>query len=166
MSGPISFQLIQLRMVAGLFRTRWRAVATSLAGSLAVAVACLVVLRGFWYPLGLFAPLGGLQLLALICAIDVVVGPVLIAIVYKPGKKGLLLDVVVIIARRVAALLYGLHVQSASRPAYIVFVKDRFEIVRANEMPEEELARAGRYRDKPLDGPRIVGARVPADPGE
>ena len=55
-----------------------------------------------------------------------------------------------------------------SRPAYIVFVKDRFELVRANEITDEELAKAqsGPYADLPWTGPRIVGARIPKDPDE
>jgi len=153
-------------MIAGMFTTRWRAAAAHLAFSAAIAAACFSLIYGVWYPLGLFAPLGGLELFALISVASFVIGPVLIAIVFKPGKKGLAFDMVVIAALQVAALAYGLYVLYASRPAYIVFVKDRFEIIRANEMPEQELARAKRYNELPLDGPLVVGARVPTDHDE
>jgi hypothetical protein len=153
-------------MIDAMFRTRWRAAATYLVGSIAIAAACFALIYAVWYPLGLFAPLGGLELLALISVVELVIGPGLIAIVFKPGKKGLLFDVAVIAALQAGALTYGLHVLYVSRPAYIVFVKDRFEMIRAIEVPEQELAKAKRYNDIPLDGPRIVGARVPQDPQE
>jgi len=153
-------------MIARMFGTRWRATATYLAASLLVAAACFALTYGEWYPLGLFSVAGGMDLFTLIFVVNVVVGPVLIAVVFKPGKKGLAFDIVVIAVLQVAALSYGLYVLYVSRPAYIVFVKDRFELVRANEMPETELAKAKRFNELPIDGPRIVGARVPADPDE
>ena len=146
--------------------TRWRAAAAYFAGSIAVALACFALIYGLWYPLGLFAPLGGLRLLTLITVVDLVIGPLLIAIVFRPGKKGLAFDVAAIAVLQIGALLYGLYVLYVSRPAYIVFVKDRFEIIRANEVPEQELAKARRYNDLPLNGPRVVGARVPQDAEE
>jgi len=47
-------------------------------------------------------------------------------------------------------------------------VKDRFELVRANEIPDSVLqqARMHRYRDLPWTGPPVVGVRFPDDPDE
>jgi hypothetical protein len=153
-------------MIRMLFGSRARAALTFLVASFAVAAFAFVLIYFVWYPLGLFTTEGGLELLTLIVAVDVVIGPLLILIVFVPGKKGLWFDVVAITTLQIAALAYGLHVLYVSRPAYIVFVKDRFEMVRANEMSELELAKAKRFKDVPLDGPRIVGARVPDDPQE
>ncbi len=153
-------------MIKRLFASRGRAAATYVAANFVIAVFAFIVIYFRWYPLGLFTTEGGLQLLTLIVAVDVVIGPLLILIVFVPGKKGLWFDVAAITTLQLAALAYGLHVLYASRPAYIVFVKDRFAMVRANEMPEQELAKAKRYNDLPVRGPRIVGAVVPVDPDE
>ncbi len=52
-----------------------------------------------------------------------------------------------------------------ARPVYVVFVKNRFELVTAVEIDPEELAKVTRqeFRDLPLTGPRVVGAQSPAD---
>jgi hypothetical protein len=49
-----------------------------------------------------------------------------------------------------------------------VFVKDRFELVRANQIPDENLQKpaARPYAALPLTGPMLVGARMPTDPAE
>ncbi len=137
---------------------------------LSVAVAGLVFLPiyFFWYPDALFQDAGGLELFLLVAGIDVTLGPLITLIIFKPGKKGLAFDLSVIATLQVAALAYGVSVLFESRPAYIVFVKDRFELVRANQIPDEELERArGRpYARAPWTGPAVVGARLPTDPRE
>jgi hypothetical protein len=54
------------------------------------------------------------------------------------------------------------------RPVYIVFVKDRFELARADDISAEELARMrGTPLERlPLDGPHLMGSRLPTDPDE
>jgi hypothetical protein len=99
--------------------------------------------------------------------VDVTIGPLITLIIFVPGKRGLAFDLVVIALLQLAALSYGVWVLYESRPAWIVFVKDRFELVRANYLLDEDVAKAKPPYDRlPLDGPRVVGARLPADPKE
>jgi hypothetical protein len=73
----------------------------------------------------------------------------------------------VIALLQVAALGYGVWVLYESRPVWIVFVKDRFELVRANHVLEAEIPKAKAPFDRmPIDGPHIAGARMPTDPQE
>lgn len=148
--------------------TRFRAAAAYLAASGAIAIAVFVAIYFLWYPGALFGKAGGRELFLLIAGVDLVIGPVLVFIVFVPGKKGLVFDLAVIAFLQSAALTYGIYVLFESRPVYLVFVKDRFELVRANDVPEEELrgAAGGPYASLPLTGPRIVGARLPTDPDE
>jgi hypothetical protein len=147
--------------------SRWKASAVHLGLSMLIAVLVLAVIRLVWYPGALFAGAGGLKLFFLIAGVDVVIGPVLTLIVFVPGKKGLKFDLVVIALAQVIALSYGTSVLFESRPVWIVFVKDRFELVRANEVMAQDFPKAKPPFDHlPLGGPRVVGARLPKDPGE
>ena len=138
--------------------------------SLSAAVAGLVFLPlyFFWYPDVLFESAGGRDLFFVVVGVDVTLGPLITLIIFKPGKKGLLFDLVVIGLVQTAALTYGVYVLFESRPVYIAFVKDRYEIVRANGFPAGELekAHAKGYDKLPWTGPTLVGVTMPTDPGE
>ena len=87
--------------------------------------------------------------------------------VFNPAKKSLRFDLSVIAALQVAALIYGLAVMAQARPVFVVFAGDRFTIVAANQIAEESYAGAKPPFDSPpMNGPTIVGARLPADPKE
>jgi len=49
-----------------------------------------------WYPPPLFQLLGGFELLLLIVAVDIALGPLLTLVVFKSGKKRLKFDLSVI----------------------------------------------------------------------
>jgi len=156
------------RFSLGIPMTRYRAAALYLLASCLVATAVFLPIYFLWYPGALFEQAGGRDLFLLIVSVDLTIGPVLIFIVFVPGKKGLAFDLATIAFLQSAALAGGIFVLFQSRPAYIVFVKDRFELVRANEIADAELGKAtpGPYARLPWTGPRIVGARVPTNPDE
>jgi hypothetical protein len=149
--------------ISSVLSNRYRAGGAYLALTLVVCLVLLAVIYFVFYPWGLFQTLGGLELFFITAAIVLVVGPLLLTIIYVPGKKGLAFDLAVIPLLQVAALAYGLHVLYLSRPAYVVFVKDRFEMLRANEVPVEEMAKATRFRELPPYGPRLAGSRLPTN---
>jgi hypothetical protein len=110
---------------------------------------------------------GGRDLFVLIAAVDVTVGPLITLIVYVPGKRGLKFDLVVIALAQLGALAYGAYVLFESRPVWIVYVKDRYELVRANQIADAERAKAKPPFDAlSFTGPRLAGARLPTDPNE
>ena len=147
--------------------TRWRAAGTHFGLSIAVAMLVLGAIYFVWYPGALFDSAGGRDLFTLIACVDVTIGPLITLIIFVPGKRGLAFDLVVIAVLQLAALSYGVWVLYESRPVWIVFVKDRFELVRANYLQAEDVGKAKPpYDELPLDGPRVVGARMPADPKE
>jgi hypothetical protein len=113
----------------------------------------------YWYPHGLFSAAGGLHVFLIMVAVDLTLGPTLTTIVYVPGKKGLLFDLVTIAVVQLAALGYGVHTLQLGRPVYVVFVVDRFEIVRAKDLE------AGRWKNRPhlFAGVEIVGTKLPTD---
>lgn len=133
--------------------------------SLSVIVVSLVgaVIWFVWYPGAMFRLAGGLNLVLLIAMVDITLGPLLTLVVYKQGKKSLRFDLTCIATLQILALLYGLSVTAQSRPAYIVFVKDHFRLVRANEL-FESLDKPGvtlPSQEAPWIGPQVVAAAVP-----
>ena len=143
---------------------RWQASALHLALSAAIAVLVVTLMLLVWYPQQYFTAMGGDTLILILIGVDVVVGPLITLIIFDPKKKGLRFDLAVIAALQLAALAYGVSVMFAARPAYNVFVVDRFEVVAANAVDAESLAKAGaEFRSLPLGGPKIIAARQPDD---
>jgi hypothetical protein len=145
--------------------TRWGAAGVHLALTFLVATTVFAIIFLVWYPGVLFESAGGRTLFMLIAFVDATIGPLLTAVVFKPGKKGLVFDLAVIAVLQVAALAYGTWVLFESRPAYIVFTRDRFDLVRANELNVLPGSNPGAnaYARPPLGGPMRVGTRLPKD---
>lgn len=146
---------------------RYRAALTHFALSMLVVGTVFLVVYFVWYPEPLFRGAGGRDLFLVLALVDVTIGPLVTLLIFKPGKWGLKFDLAVIAILQVAALAYGTHVVFEARPAWIVFLKDRFDLVRANQLFEEERHKwRPPFDHEPLDGPRIAGARIPTDPDE
>jgi hypothetical protein len=148
--------------------SRWRACGIHLLISVAVAVATVTVMLAAWYPGPLFIAAGGNELLFIITGVDVVIGPLLTLAVFKAGKRGMKLDLAVIGILQFCALVYGAYVVSAARPAFIVFVKDRFEVPAVVDLDPADLAKARypQFSRVPLTGPEYVVLDFPTDPAE
>lgn len=116
-----------------------------------------------WYPAPYFHAMGGDKLILLVLGIDVVLGPLVTAIVFDQNKKSLKFDLSTIALIQLLALAYGVYVMFVARPVYNVFSVGRFDVVAANEIDARLLARAKRpeYKSVPLLGPRLVAARMP-----
>ena len=147
---------------------RLRAAVTHLLASLAVAACVMAVVYLGWYPAPLDAISGVGDVLLLLLAVDVALGPVLTAIVFDRRKKSLPFDLACIAVLQVGALAYGVHAVEAGRPHYLVFVKDRFEVVSHADLRKEDrlAAASNRAADADWFSPRIVAAQMPTDEQE
>ena len=144
---------------------RFQAAGIHLAISVLVAAVVLAALLLVWYPQPYFRLAGGAGLMMILIGVDVVMGPLLTLVVFNPAKKSLRVDLAVIVALQVAALIYGITVIAQARPVFVVFAGERFTVVAANAIDPESLASAKPPFDTlPVGGPRIVGARLPDDP--
>ena len=148
--------------------SRWQAAATHLLICIAIAAAVIALMLGVWCPGPLFGAAGGSGMLYILVGVDVILGPLLTLIVFKSGKRGMKFDLAVIGLVQVAALAYGVTIVYLARPAFIVFVKDRFELVTAVELEPDELAKAKypQFRSPGWTGPQLAAADTPADPKE
>lgn len=148
--------------------TRWRAAGIHLLISAGIAAAVLTLMLALWYPPPLFEAMGGNDLALILIGVDVVMGPLLTLVVFKAGKWGLKFDLAAIAAFQLVALLFGCHVIYLARPAFIVFVKDQFEVVTAVDLQPERLAQARhpQFGKAPWTGPVLVAGEWPADRAE
>lgn len=141
---------------------RWKAAAIHLGISALIAAIVVTVMLALWYPQPYFDAMGGAGLLKLLVGVDVAIGPLLTLIIFDRRKKSLRFDLSVIAFLQIVALIYGVYIMFEARPVYTVFVKDRFEVVAADELASTDLdAGPPEYRNLSLTGPRIVGVRFP-----
>ncbi len=146
--------------------SRWKAAGIHLVLSLIVVGALAALMLSTWYAKGLFHFAQADKLLLLVGGIDVTVGPLLTLLVYRAGKKGLKLDLSLIGLAQVAFLAYGLSVVWVSRPAFLVALPERVQLVFANEIDDDVLPVTEGALPRthvPWFGPELVGARPPAD---
>jgi hypothetical protein len=143
--------------------SRWRAAGTHLVICVGIATLVLGLMLFVWYPPPLFQIMGGSGLAVILIGVDMVIGPLLTLVVFRAGKPGLKIDLAIIGAFQLAALAYGCHVISLARPAYVVFVKDQFQVVTALELAPERLAEAKypQFRAVPWTGPAFVFGEWP-----
>jgi len=148
--------------------TRWQASGLHLLISIAIAGAVVALMLYLWFPGPLFEAAGGSDLLFILVGVDVTVGPLITLVIFRSGKRGLKFDLAVIGVLQITALVYGMHAVYLARPAFIVFVRDQFQVASAAQLDPEELAKAKHpeFRQPPLGGPMLAFALVPTDPEE
>jgi uncharacterized membrane protein len=140
-----------------------RFVAACLHFGICVSIA-LVLLGLFWivwYPSPLFLAIGGHEMFLILVAVDIVVGPLLTLIVYRPAKPSLRFDLCVIAGIQVIALVYGIATLLQGRPVYIAALGHRFDAIQASEIDDSELSKS--IKTLPWFGPEWVGTKRPAD---
>ncbi|MCU0756899.1 MAG: hypothetical protein MUE46_17605 [Xanthomonadales bacterium] len=132
-----------------------------LLSALVLGAVALLLLQ-LWYPWPLWKILDAPGMLMIAVGVDLIIGPLLTAVVYQPGKRTLKFDLGVIVLLQIAALSFGIHTMAQARPVYVVAVVDRFEVVSAFQLTEKELADGdARWRAFSWTGPRYVGVRPP-----
>lgn len=110
--------------------------------SLIIALFITSIVFFIWYTSPLAKAVGVTHIFLIMLAIDVIVGPVLGFIVYKEGKKTLKFDLSIIILIQISALFYGVYSIGQGRPAWLVYNVDRFELVRNNDIIDQNIQQA------------------------
>ena len=112
--------------------------------------------------------MGGKNMLFILAAVDVVIGPLITLIIFNPKKKSLKFDLAVIAIIQIAALGYGVYTLFQARPVYTVFVKNEFKVVSANDLDDEQRSKVTRteFKTLPVTGPTLVVADEPTNVAE
>lgn len=143
---------------------RLKAFSLHLVISALIALTVMALVFLIWHPAPLASATGVTRIFLMLLAIDVILGPALTLLVYKPGKKTLVMDLTVIACLQLAALAYGLHTVAEGRPAWLVFAQDRFELVRVNDIDDREVNKTpAEYRTPSWLGPQWTIAITPDD---
>lgn len=139
--------------------------------SITVVVAMItgIVVFGVWYPSPFAEMTHGTGLFLLVLGVEVVLGPVMSLVIFNTSKPRteLVRDYIIIGMVQLSALCYGLYSVSVSRPVYLVFVKDRIEVVAAAELSADDIDSGPEgFRTLPWSGPRLICVESPTDPQE
>jgi hypothetical protein len=153
----------------GALPRRLKASGLHLLASVTVASLAAALVFGVWYPYPYGQIAGGLGLFAILVSVDVVLGPLLTAVIAAPGKPlaELRRDLAVIVIVQLAGLGYGLFTIAQARPVHLVFEIDRFRVIAATDVDEGLLREAQpELRALPWLGPTTIAAVKPTDPAE
>jgi len=146
---------------------RLKAFSIHLSVSAAIAISVIALMLLLWYAPPFFSALGGKQVLLILLGVDVTLGPLFTLIIFNPlkSRKALTFDLSVIAILQTAALLYGLSVVFEARPVFVVFSKNSFDLVTANMISNEDIAKVKNpaYRSLPISGPVYAYSEMPAD---
>ena len=133
-----------------------------LSVSLIVGTLVLGWIFTVWYPLPLAKATGVTNIVLLMLAIDVIIGPILGLIVYKAHKKSLKFDLMVIVLLQLVALSYGIYSLAEGRPVWLAFNGNRFELIRNNELLDVSVDSSvdNEYYHPSLLGPKYVAVKI------
>lgn len=107
-------------------KTRWQAFSIHLGLCAVLYVVLLYLILFHWYPQPYFAADGGWQGIRLITGVDLVLGPLLTLIVFKPGKPGLRRDLTLIGILQIVAIVWGTWLVYEQRTAMVTYAYGSF----------------------------------------
>jgi len=142
-----------------------RAFLTHLALSATIVGTVCGLIFFFWYPPPYFGIKGAWNVLRVLIGVDLVLGPLLTLILFRPGKPGLGIDMTMIAMIQLSALLYGTTVIFHERPYFAVFAVDRFEVLSRKDVDPAAIA-GTEFEAKPMVGPVLAYASLPTAPAE
>lgn len=153
-----------------VWRERVVAAAVHFCITLFFAAIAAGIIFLLWFPGRLSGMVGGTALFGLVIGCDLILGPLLSLVIFdrKKPRKELVLDYTIIGLIQLVALVYGVSVVADSRPLFIAFTRDRFEIVTAIELSGADLVDASKagFRADMWSGPKLVTVRRAENSGE
>lgn len=146
-------------------KNRYQAFSVHFLVSLCIIVNFSYLIFAHWYPEPFFSADGGWSVFRMVIIVDLVLGPVLTLVIYKPGKKGLKFDLTAIATTQLVALIYGGSILYQERPVYLTFSVDRFVLISEDDIDTSKFKNQ-ELLVKDSATPRPVFARMPDDPVE
>ncbi len=116
----------------------------------------------FWFPHSFITISRFKEIALLIISVDLVLGPLLTFVIFKPKKKGLKFDLTAIAIIQTSALVYGLFALYQAHPVFVTFNIDRFTLVTAVDAKPEN-AVINEFKISKLSSPILAIAKLPTD---
>lgn len=138
-----------------LWRSKLIAFSIHLLFSALIIGSFMLLVTQIWFPDILFELENVWEGLQILIPVDAILGPILTLILFVPGKKGLIGDLIIIATIQVLALVYGGYTIYQQRPEVMVFAGDRFEIIPAAKFDRENFAKQY-FQDVEIPYPFIV----------
>lgn len=172
--GTMFGEVVGRAMKFGSTQIRWgekfRAAGLHSIFTVFSAVAAGAVIFLVWYPGDYSSISGGKELLLLIIACELALGPLISLVIYNSAKPKaeLVRDYVFVGLVQIGALSYGVYSTSEARPVFVAFTVDRLELIAAADVDPQDLAAAvsDEFKTMSWTGPVFVEARLPDDPDE
>lgn len=122
-----------------LTKNRFTLFLSHLGVSAIVAIIAIILVFFVWYPAPLQDAQGVTKIFLLLLAIDIIIGPIISLITYKATAGFLKVDLPIIILLQVIALCYGMYTVFQARPAFIVFNRSSFSVVRTVDLDADSM---------------------------
>ena len=122
--------------------TRFKAFAIHIGISVAIILCLLVLLLCYWYKPPFFDLEDGPKAIQIIIFVDLVLGPLLTLVVFKPGKPGLKFDMSLIALFQLSALIYGIWMVQMARPVTVLLTYDALYIASYRTIKESDIPKA------------------------
>jgi len=122
-----------------LWKAKLSAFGIHILFSITIISVFMALVTQVWFPGLLFHLEDVWEGLRILVPVDAILGPILTLILFVPGKKGLVGDLVIVVLLQISALIYGAYTIYDQRPEAIVFAGDRFEVLPASKFDKSQL---------------------------
>jgi len=148
-----------------MIKTKLTAFLAHLGISLMIFLIVLYFIVFHWYPVPFFSSDGGWYGIRIIAGVDLVLGPVLTFVIFKPKKPGLKFDLTVIGIIQASALAWGCWFVHLERPIATVFAQGYFLTMKADEFERRGVSNE-KLKTFGEQTPVWIYSRLPKDPDE
>ena len=149
--------------VSRLARSKFRAFAIHLSLSALVISLYMGLVLLAWYPYPYFRLENVWDVIHVVVGVDLVLGPLLTFVVFRPGKKSLKFDLSAIIVVQLTALFWGMHVTYVQRPVYVAIFDNIFSVVANSEVDSSSVKNPELHVSWWGGRPKLVYVNLPFD---
>ncbi len=145
-----------------MFKQKTKAFLIHLLLSAVVISALFLIILLYWFPEPFLGATNFKEIALILIAIDLILGPLLTFVVFNPGKKGLRLDLSIIVSIQIMGLSYGLYMLFLTHPVYITYHENSFNIITAKQARPDKATNLV-FQVSKLSSPTITFLNIPTE---
>lgn len=142
--------------------SRWRAFSLHLLASAALIFSFYLFASQVLYPDALFVGAQASEMFKILILVDLVLGPLIMLVIFKPGKPKLKFDVACVLIFQCTFFAFGAWTVYSARPVFLVYAEAQFNMATANQIDPNDLSKAANplYQQLPKLGPIWLAAET------